>query len=69
MIQQGNNFILSKMKLIVISKRICDTDKLEVRYRAENFAGRHIFGCRISDRKTPLSLLLETIQSDLQAVM
>ncbi len=68
MIQQNNNFILSKMNLVVISKKICDTDKLEVKYRAES-EGRHIFGSRISDRKTPLSLLLEIIQRDLQAVL
>ena len=68
MLNDSRNFIKSKIKLVIISRRICDTDKSEVKYRAKDMWGREIKGCRVYHRSTPLSMLVETIQNDLSAV-
>jgi len=69
MLQESRNFIKSKINLVIISRRIYDTDKSEVRYVAKNIWGREIRGCRVYNRNTPLSHLVETISLDLQAVL
>lgn len=69
MIQQSRNFIKSKIKLVVISRRICDTNKSEIQYKAQDADGREVRGSRIYDRKTPFSFLLDTIHSDLQCIL
>lgn len=69
MIQHSRNFIKSKIRLVVISRRICDTNKSEVQYRAQDENGKEIRGSRIYDRKTPMSYLLDTIHSDLQCIL
>jgi hypothetical protein len=69
MIQQSKNFIKSKIKLVVISKKICDTNKSEIQYKAQDSWGREIRGSRIYDRSTPFSFLLDTIHRDLQSIL
>jgi hypothetical protein len=69
MLQESKNFIKSKFNLVIISRRICDTDKSEVKYVAKDLWGKEIRGCRVYHRNTPLSLLIETISADLQAVL
>jgi hypothetical protein len=69
MLAHAKEFIGSRVKLVIISKRICDTDKSEVQYVAKNPWGREIRGSRLYDRKTPFSHLIETIQADLAMFM
>lgn len=69
MIQQSKNFIKSKIRLVVISRRICDTDKSEVQYKALDAFGKEVRGSRVYDRATPLSFLLDTIHADLQCLL
>lgn len=65
MLAQAKDYIGSRIKLVIVSKRIYDTDKSEVQYVAKDPWGREIRGCRVYDRKTPFSHLVETIQTDL----
>ncbi|MBX9850124.1 MAG: hypothetical protein K2X86_00025 [Cytophagaceae bacterium] len=57
-----------KIRLVVISKRICDTNKSEVQYVAKDMFGREIRGSRIYDRSTPFSNLLDRIHDDLSSI-
>lgn len=68
MIQQSKNFIKSNIKLVVISRRICDSDKSEVQYKAQDSWGREVRGSRVYDRATPFSFLLDTIHRDLKSI-
>lgn len=68
MFEESGKFIKSKIKLVIISRRIYDTDKSEVKYMAKDVWGREIKGCRIYNRNTPLSMLVEIISADVQAI-